>query len=82
MTANGGVASAVEAMRLCATDYLVKPFDAGEWPLVIARAQRTRNTARLEEPRRGDTARQSSPLLCPVRRLVGAEGFEPPTYSV
>jgi DNA-binding NtrC family response regulator len=60
MTANGGVASAVEAMRLGATDYLVKPFDAGELPLVIARAQRTRNTARLDEQRRGDTAQAAS----------------------
>jgi DNA-binding NtrC family response regulator len=56
MTANGGVAGAVEAIRLGAVDYLVKPFDAGELPLVIARAQRTRNSARLEEQRRGDTA--------------------------
>jgi two-component system, NtrC family, response regulator AtoC len=56
MTANGGVASAVEAMQLGATDYIVKPFDLGELPLVIARAQRTRNTSRLDEKRRGDTA--------------------------
>ncbi|HEY3856537.1 MAG TPA: response regulator [Verrucomicrobiae bacterium] len=42
MTANGGVAGAVEAMKLGAADYLVKPFDAGELPLVIARAQKTR----------------------------------------
>jgi DNA-binding NtrC family response regulator len=60
MTANGGVASAVEAMKLGATDYLVKPFDAGELPLVIARAQRTRNTARLDEQRRDDTAQAAS----------------------
>jgi DNA-binding NtrC family response regulator len=56
MTANGGVASAVEAIRMGATDYLVKPFAAAELPLVIARAQRTRNTVRLDEQRRGDTA--------------------------
>jgi DNA-binding NtrC family response regulator len=56
MTANGGVAGAVEAMQLGATDYLVKPFDAGELPLVIARAQRTRKSARLDEQRRDDTA--------------------------
>jgi DNA-binding NtrC family response regulator len=60
MTANGGVASAVEAMRLGATDYLVKPFDVGELPLVIARAQRTRNSARLDEQRRGDTAQAAA----------------------
>src|SRR5580700_5663453 len=57
MTANGGVASAVEAMRLGATDYLVKPFDAGELPLVIARAQKTRKSARLDEQKRDDTAK-------------------------
>jgi len=60
MTANGGVASAVEAIRLGATDYLAKPFDAGELPLVIARAQRTRNTARLDEQRRGDTTQAAA----------------------
>ena len=42
MTANGGVAGAVEAMRLGAADYLVKPFDPAELPLVIARVLRKR----------------------------------------
>jgi two-component system, NtrC family, response regulator AtoC len=60
MTANGGVASAVEAMRLGATDYLVKPFDVGELPLVIARAQRTRKSARLDEQQRDDTAKAAA----------------------
>lgn len=60
MTANGGVANAVEAIRLGATDYLVKPFDAGELPLVIARAQRTRNSARLDEQRRSATTEAAS----------------------
>ncbi len=60
MTANGGVASAVEAMRLGATDYLVKPFDVGELPLVIARAQRTRKSARLAEQQRDDTSKAAS----------------------
>ena len=40
MTAHGGVTGAVDAMRLGAVDYLVKPFDAAELPLVIARARR------------------------------------------
>ncbi len=57
MTANGGVSNAVDAMRLGAADYLVKPFDAGELPLVIARALRTRNSTRLDEQRRDGTAR-------------------------
>ena len=40
MTAEGGVGGAVEAMRLGALDYLVKPFDPAELPLVIGRAHR------------------------------------------
>jgi DNA-binding NtrC family response regulator len=60
LTANGGVASAVEAMRLGATDYLVKPFDVGELPLVIARAQRTRKSARLAEQQRDNTAKAAA----------------------
>src|SRR6185295_8236519 len=55
MTADGGVTGAVEAMRLGALDYLVKPFDPGELPLVVARARRARQAARLEEHRRSDT---------------------------
>jgi DNA-binding NtrC family response regulator len=56
MTADGGVASAVEAMRLGALDYLVKPFDPAEVPLVISRARRARQSARVEEHRRSDNA--------------------------
>lgn len=52
MTAEGGVAGAVEAMRLGALEYLVKPFDIEELSLVISRARQTRQTARLEEHRR------------------------------
>ena len=54
MTADGGVSGAVEAMRLGALDYLVKPFDPAELPLVIARARRARQSARLDEHRRSD----------------------------
>lgn len=54
MTADGGVAGAVEAMRLGALDYLVKPFDPAELPLVIARARRARQSSRIEEHRRAD----------------------------
>jgi DNA-binding NtrC family response regulator len=54
MTADGAVAGAVEAMRLGALDYLVKPFEPAEVPLVIARAVRTRQTVRVEEHRRND----------------------------
>jgi DNA-binding NtrC family response regulator len=72
MTANGGVANAVEAMQLGAADYLVKPFDAGELPLVIARAQKTRNAARLNERRRDDTA-QAAAVFFFGHSLAGVE---------
>jgi len=43
VTAHGGVAGAVEAMRLGAADYLVKPFETEELPLVLERARRSRH---------------------------------------
>ena len=58
MTAHGGVASAVEAMRLGATDYLVKPFDPGDclWSCPGAtRAQKRQsrmNSSAATRPRR------------------------------
>jgi two-component system, NtrC family, response regulator AtoC len=54
MTAHGGVGGAVEAMRLGALDYLVKPFESGELPLVIERARQAQQSARGEEHRRKD----------------------------
>jgi DNA-binding NtrC family response regulator len=56
MTAHGGVDGAVEAMRRGAVDYLVKPFESGELPLVIERARQSRQAARVEEHRRGEQA--------------------------
>jgi two-component system, NtrC family, response regulator AtoC len=73
MTAHGGVANAVESMRLGAADYLVKPFDAGELPLVIERARRIRNNARLVEQRRGNTA-QAAQLFFFGQALAPVEG--------
>ena len=52
MTADGGVAGAVEAVRLGALDYLVKPFEIAELSLVVSRARRTKLAARLDEHRR------------------------------
>ncbi len=83
MTADGGVAGAVEAMRLGAIDYLVKPFDPEELPLVIARARRTRQSARVEEHRRSDDALSGSrfffgaamaPLERQLEKIVAADG--------
>ena len=58
VTAHGGVTGAVEAMRLGAADYLVKPFETEELPLVLERARRSRQTARAGEHRRSDRARE------------------------
>lgn len=54
MTGDGGVAGAVEAMRLGALNYLTKPFELGEVLLVISAARRERSARRLEEHRRED----------------------------
>ncbi len=59
MTAEGGVHGAVEAMRLGALDYLVKPFDLAELPLVIGRARQTQQAVRLDEHRRRESPERS-----------------------
>ncbi len=57
LTAHGGVGGAVEAMRLGALDYLLKPFEAEQLALVIERARNLRQSARAERHRReGDPA--------------------------
>jgi DNA-binding NtrC family response regulator len=55
MTAYSNVPSAVEAMKLGALDYLVKPFNPIELPLVLERTRRARQLARHEEHRREET---------------------------
>lgn len=49
MTAEGGVESAVEAIKLGALDYLSKPFDPALLPLVMGRARQNRQIARATE---------------------------------
>ena len=49
MTADGGIRSAVEAMRLGAADYLAKPFDLAELPLVFRNAENARRRERRRE---------------------------------
>ena len=49
MTAQGGVESAVDAMRLGALDYLTKPFDFALIPLVMRRARQARQSSRVIE---------------------------------
>jgi DNA-binding NtrC family response regulator len=52
LTAHGGVAGAVEAVRLGALDYLVKPFETEELVLALERGRSSRQSARVEEHRR------------------------------
>lgn len=80
VTAHGAVTGAVEAMRLGAVDYLVKPFEAEELPLVLERARRSRQTARVEEHRRSDRAGETfffgtalKPLENQLARIIAAD---------
>lgn len=52
ITAGGAITGAVEAMRLGAIDYLVKPFDIRQLSLAIARARQVKQADRLSEHRR------------------------------
>ena len=60
MTAEGGIKSAVEAMRLGAVDYLSKPFDIEEISILLLKAEQQRKNQRLVqhslEQRRQKTA--------------------------
>ncbi len=47
MTAEGGIQSAVEAMRLGAADYLTKPFDVQEISLLFLKSEKQRKNQRL-----------------------------------
>jgi two-component system, NtrC family, response regulator AtoC len=81
MTANSNVASAVEAMKLGALDYLVKPFNPAELPLVITRARRARQSARQEEHQRERTGTRDfffgesmANVQAQLDRIIAADG--------
>ncbi len=51
MTADGGVELAVEAIKRGAADYLVKPFDVQELPLILSRCASARKSKRSRDHR-------------------------------
>jgi len=63
MTADGGIRTAVEAIRKGAHDYLSKPFDPEELPVVFRRIERLSNQARREEFARDSRAGQDRSLF-------------------
>ncbi len=60
MTAEEGIASAIEAMRLGAADYLAKPFDLDELPIILHRARGSKRTKRIESFNRERVAREGA----------------------
>ncbi len=78
ITAHAGVPGAVEAMRLGAVDYLAKPFDPVELPVVIERARRARQAVRLEEHRRAESpgiffGASLAPLQVQLQKILVAD---------
>lgn len=92
MTAEGGVAGAVDAMKAGALEYLTKPFEPAALAHVMTRARQTRQTARLEEHKRQDAPEQNlyfgsalvgiesalQKILAADRRLHGSGSPPPP----
>jgi DNA-binding NtrC family response regulator len=72
MTAQADVSGAVAAMKQGALDYLAKPVNPAELAMIIARARRNRQSARLEELRREDT-RRAGELFFFGQSLAGLE---------
>ncbi len=80
MTADGGIRGAVDAIQLGALDYLQKPFEPEALALTLARARRTRQSARAEEHRRGQSpdltfffGDQLAPLEGQLQRILAAD---------
>jgi len=87
MSAHGDVRDAVEAMRLGAFDYLVKPFDPDELVLRLRRAARDRRlTADREAASRpsGERVRMvgTSPALLEAQRLIARAAPTPSTILI
>lgn len=78
ITSEGAISGAVEAMRLGAMDYLSKPFDPAELPLVFSRARKARQAARADEYRRSEApdfffGRALQPLETQLQKILSAD---------
>ena len=82
MTADGGVRSAVEAIRLGAADYLTKPFDLAELPLVFRNAENAQRRERRREHARESARKEHEGLffegafaedLSQLRKIIEAD---------
>lgn len=63
MTAQGGMETALEALRHGAADYLTKPFDPFELPLVFERCKQRREARRRQEHEHTHAATASKDLF-------------------
>ncbi|MEX0325773.1 MAG: sigma-54-dependent transcriptional regulator [Puniceicoccaceae bacterium] len=63
MTAEGGIRTAIEAIKRGASDYLSKPFDAEELPMVFSRAARDAAENRIKEFEQEKRAQPSDSLF-------------------
>ena len=82
MTAEAEVNIAVESLRLGAADFLSKPFEPAELPLVFRRVRQSRQSNRVEQHRRSEVARNEpsfffgealAPLEERIHKIIGAD---------
>lgn len=76
MTAEGGVRTAIEAIKRGASDYLSKPFVAEELPMVFARAAREAAQSRIKEFEQEKRSGPSSSLFIGQRMQAVQSGME------
>jgi two-component system response regulator AtoC len=76
MTADGGVRTAVEAIRKGASDYLSKPFDAEELPMVFSRVSRESARSRIDQFKRGARSDPDDSLFMGQRMQVVHQQIE------
>ncbi len=73
MTAYGGVAQAVEAIRLGATDFLTKPIDPDQLAHAFTRTREAKTAARRQEHRARETAATADLFFGPSLSALRAQ---------